>query len=193
MQFGAYAEIPFSDMVGLRPELAFSFRRMKSEVTTNKSYAAGDQATYNGQLFVGTVDTLQEIDQRLTYFQLNAPLMITPAEGFRVMFGPSFNFLMGGKQSVDQTVTIKGTAGNQSVNDETFATSTKKGSTAIKNFRKADVAVMAGLGYTLDVGFDMDLRYYRGLSTTFDESQGSARTRVWTNMIEFSLGWTFGG
>ncbi len=52
---------------------------------------------------------------------------------------------------------------------------------------------MAGVGYTLPVGFDMDLRFYRSLSTSFDRSQGSARYRIWTNLIEFNVGWTFGG
>ncbi|MBS1499313.1 MAG: hypothetical protein JST41_09135, partial [Bacteroidetes bacterium] len=56
--------------------------------------------------------------------------------------------------------------------------------TAIKHFRKADVAVMAGLGYTLDMGFDVDLRYYRSLSTTYDEQSGSSRLRLWTNLVE---------
>ena len=112
------------------------------------------------------------------------------------MVGPSFNFLMGGKQTEDVTYTLKGTftpngGQAQQVNVDNFETTDKKGSAAIKNFRKADVAVMAGVGYTLDVGFDVDLRYYRSLSTTYDESSGNARFRLWTNLVELSLGWTF--
>jgi len=45
----------------------------------------------------------------------------------------------------------------------------------------------------LPVGFDMDLRFYRSLTTTYDHSEGTARTRYWTNLVEFSVGWTFGG
>ena len=55
-----------------------------------------------------------------------------------------------------------------------------------------EMAAMAGVGYTL-IGLDLDLRYYRGLSTTFDQSQGSSRYRIWSNLVEFAVGWTFGG
>src|SRR5690606_28829038 len=120
-----------------------------------------------------------------------------PAEGLRVMFGPSFNFLVGGKLNADETTNIKGTVTNQgqqqSVDEQLFETSKKKGSAAIKDFKKADIMVMAGLGYTLPVGLDMDLRFYRGLSTSFDRSEGNARTRIWTNLVEFAVGWEFGG
>jgi hypothetical protein len=37
------------------------------------------------------------------------------------------------------------------------------------------------------------MRFYRGLSTTYDHSEGSARQRIWTNLVEFAVGWTFGG
>lgn len=197
MQFGAYAEIPFSDLVGLRPELAFSFRRMMTETNVNTKYSQADNVTLGGLPFTGEQNVLTETDQRLSYFQLNAPLTIKPSEGMRVMFGPSFNFLMGGKQNTDITYDTKGTVTNQgqqqSVDSQTLEASKKKGSAATKNFKKTDVAVMAGVGYTLPVGFDMDLRYYRGLTTTYDESSGSSRYRIWTNLVELSLGWTFGG
>ncbi len=197
MQFGAYVEVPFSDLVGIRPELAFSFRRMKSETSVTTKYAQADNVTYGGLPFVGEETILSETDQRLTYFQVNAPLTIKPAEGLRVMFGPSFNFLMGGKRNTDNTSTVKGTVTNQgqqqNVDAQSFETSKLKGSAAIRNFKKTDVAVMAGLGYTLPVGFDLDLRYLRGLTTTYDESAGTSRYRIWTNLVEFSVGWTFGG
>lgn len=201
MVFGAYVEIPFSDMVGLRPELGFSFRRIKMEATQNKDYnneqviMNTDQGQQQGAL-TAKEEQKSVTDQRLQYFQINVPIMITPAEGFRFMVGPSFNFLMGGKQTTDDTYILKGTftpngGQQQQVNVDNFETSDKKGSTAIKHFRKADVAVMAGLGYTLDMGFDVDLRYYRSLSTTYDEQSGSSRLRLWTNLVELTLGWTF--
>jgi len=28
--------------------------------------------------------------------------------------------------------------------------------------------------------------------TTYDESEGSSRYRIWTNLVEFALGYTFG-
>ncbi len=198
MQFGAFAEIPFSELVGIRPELAFSFRRLKSEQSVAKTYTAADNATLNGQPFTGEQTILTETDQRLSYFQVNAPLTLKPSEGLRVMFGPSFNFLMGGKQNTDVTETIKGTVtggqgGNQSVEQTNFNTTKRKGSAATRDYRKTEVAAMAGIGYTLGIGFDMDIRYYRGLSTTYDKSQGTQRHRIWTNLIELSFGWTFGG
>ena len=51
---------------------------------------------------------------------------------------------------------------------------------------------MAGVGYTLPVGLDLDLRFYRSMVTTYDESEGSSRYRIWTNLVEFALGYTFG-
>lgn len=199
MQFGAYIEVPFSDLVGIRPELAFSFRKMKME-ESNTIQHQNVPANVNNQTgtFTGSQEIVTETDQRLTYFQVNAPLTISPAEGLRIMVGPSFNFLMGGRQNIDVTAIAKGQftpQGGQAstVEIEEFETSKKKGSSAIRDFRKADIMAMAGIGYTLDIGFDMDLRYYRSLSTTFDRSQGSSRHRIWTNLIEFSLGWTFGG
>ncbi|MEZ4807499.1 MAG: porin family protein [Flavobacteriales bacterium] len=199
--FGVYGEIPFSDLVGIRPELGFSFRRGKSEVTDNQTLTNNTEVTGNQGAYTGTRDFKSETDQRLTYFQINAPLSLSPTEGLRVMFGPSFNFLMGGKQNVDETTTFKGSVTGQNqqgqtvtvqVDEQNFETTKKKGSAAIKDFTKADVAAMAGVGYTLPVGFDMDLRFYRGLTTTYDRSEGTARQRYWTNLVELSVGWTFG-
>src|SRR5690606_16294551 len=125
---------PFSDLVGLRPELVFSFRRMKTDNTNTTTYTQADNVTLNGMPFTGTQTILTETDQRLTYFQINAPLMLKPTEGLRVMFGPAFNFLMGGKQNTDVTTTVKGTVTNQgqqqSVESESFEATKKKGSTA---------------------------------------------------------------
>lgn len=198
MSFGAYMEIPFSDLVGLRPELGFSFRKGKSELTDNQTLTNNTQVTGGQGSYTGSQDYTAETDQRLSYFQVNAPLMIKPAEGLRIMAGPSFNFLMGGKQNVDETTTYKGTITNQgqqdqAVDQQNFATTKKKGSAAIKDFKKADIMVLAGIGYTLPVGLDLDMRFYRGLSTTYDHSESSTRMRIWTNLVEFSVGWTFGG
>lgn len=198
LSFGGFVGIPFSDLVGIRPELEFSFRKGKSTASENQTFSQADGATLNGAPFVGQQDILTEDDQRTSYFMLNVPLTLSPADGLRVMVGPSLNFLMGGKKNTDVTTTIKGTVTNQGqqgqpVDDENFTATKRKGSAAIKDFKKADIMVMAGVGYTLPVGFDMDLRYYRSLSTTYDRSEGKARTRIWTNLIELSIGWQFGG
>ncbi len=151
------------------------------------------QVTYNNQQgsFTGKQTILTETDQRLSYFMINTPLMILPAEGFRVMVGPSFGFLMGGKRNTDATTTVKGTFNNNQIDDTSFETEKKKGSAATKNFRSLEICAMAGVGYTLDFGLDMDLRFYRGIVTNYDESSNDFRYRIWTNMIEFSFGWTF--
>lgn len=195
LAFGAYVEIPFSDMVGIRPELEFSFRKLLTEQSVTQKFD-NTQVTYNGQpaTFTGEQTILTETDQRLSYFQINAPITLTATEGLRVMIGPSFGFLMSGKRNEDVTTTTKGTLnGNTSLDQNDFETSKKKGSAATKDFKKMEMAAMAGVGYTLDVGLDLDLRYYRGLSTTFDQSQGSSRYRIWSNLVEFAVGWTFGG
>ncbi len=202
LMFGAYAEIPFSDLVGIRPELGFSFRRAKSEITDNSSLKDNTDVTNNQGAYTGTRDYKAETDQRLSYFQLNVPLTLKPTEGFRIMLGPSINFLMGGKQNSDETYTWKGSVTGQNqqgqtvtlpVDQQDFTTTKKKGTAATKDWTKAEIAAVVGVGYTLGVGFDMDLRYYRGLSPCYDRSEGKTRVRYWTNLIEFSVGWTFGG
>ena len=192
LHFGAYAKVPFSDMVGLRPEVTFSFRRAKSETTNTQTYnnVVIDQ---NNNTFTGKVVTKVETDQRLQYFQVNLPLAINATDNFRVMVGPAFGILMGGKVNTDQNVDQTGTFNNTiNADTTTFSTEEKKGSAATKKFTKFEMAVVAGVGYELDMGLDFDLRFYRAIVPTFDESEGSARTRFWTNLIEFSLGFTFG-
>lgn len=183
LQFGGYSNIAFSDMIGLRPELVFSFRRAKTE-QTESDLSVVDQ---NNQQ-IGTAKRTTKSDQRLQYFMINAPLTISPNENLRFMVGPGIGFLMGGKLNTD--VTIDGTANNQSFTQ--FSAEEKKGSAATKDFTKAEVGVIAGAGYTLDMGLDFDLRYYRAIVPTQDISEASFRYKAFTNMIELSLGYTFG-
>jgi len=201
LMFGVYGEIPFSDLVGLRPELGFSFRRGKSETTDNQTLTNNTEVTNNQGAYTGSRDYKLEDDQRLSYFQITTPLTIKATEEFRVMLGPSFNFLMGGKDNTDETTDWKGSVTGQNAQGQTvtqaidqqdFLTTKKKGSAAIKDFKKFDIAVMAGIGYTLPVGFDLDLRYYRSLTPTYDRTESNTRARFWTNLVEFSIGWTFG-
>lgn len=178
-------------MIGLRPELQFNFRRMKTEQTiTNANFTA---QTQQGTTFTGKATQKTETDQRLTYVQVVLPFMISPSEGIRVEIGPSFNFLLGGKENTDVTEDYEGTIANQAYEEHNFTTTKKKGSAAVKDFRKMEICAVAGIGYTLDAGLDLDLRYYRGIVTNYDLSEGTSRFRAWTNMVEFSLGWTFGG
>lgn len=200
--FGGYAEIPFSDLVGIRPDLSFSFRKAKNELSISNTLTNNTDVTNGAGAYTGSQDFKGVNDQRLSYFQINLPLMLKPSDGLRIMVGPSVNFLMGGKLNTDETTSFKGTVTGQnqqgqqvtqSIDQQDFQTTKKTGSAAIKDFKKAEVDVVAGLGYTLPVGFDMDLRFYRSLTTTYDHSEGTARTRYWTNLVEFSVGWTFGG
>lgn len=197
LQFGAYAMIPFGDLVGLRPELGFSFRRVKSENTTvSEDLLLIDQ----NQQQVGTYTSTTEIknDQHLQYFQLALPLTLDPSTNFRVMLGPAIGFLMGGKQDQDKTVTDKGSytlqgqPTQQYAPDPTFTATKKKGSAGTKDFKKAEVAVVVGGGYKLDMGLDFDLRYYRAIVPSLDISQSKLRQKGFTNMVEFSIGFTFG-
>ncbi|MEO8734881.1 MAG: porin family protein, partial [Flavobacteriales bacterium] len=192
LQFGAYAKIPFSDMVGLRPELGFSFRRAKSDQTVTNNEPVVDQ---NNQQ-IGSADVTTEVknDQKLQYFQVSVPLTLNPSTNFRLMLGPSIGFLMGGKVTQDVTQTISnGTANNQPfTQDPTFTSTTKKGSAAIKDFKKAEVALIVGGGYELGMGLDFDLRYYRAIVPTQEIIQTNYHYKAFTNMVEFSVGYTFG-
>jgi hypothetical protein len=192
LQFGAYAKIPFSDLVGLRPELGFSFRRAKSDQSITNNVPVVDQN--NQQIGSADLTTETKIDQRLQYFQLAAPLTLNPSTNFRVMVGPAIGFLMGGKLNEDVTQTVSnGTANNQPfTQDPTFSSTEKKGSAAIKDFKKAEVAVVAGAGYELDMGLDFDLRFYRAIVPTQDVSEPAFRYKAFTNMVELAIGYTFG-
>lgn len=192
LQFGAYAKIPFSEMVGLRPELGFSFRRAKTDNSTTEKLPVVDQN--NQQVGSADVTTQTKGDQRLSYFQIAALISINPSTNFRVMVGPAMGFLMGGKYNEEQTVTVaNGTVNGQPfTQDPQFTATSKKGSAAIKDFKKAEVAAVAGFGYELDMGLDFDLRYYRAIVPTQDISQSTFRYKAFTNMVELSLGFTFG-
>lgn len=192
LQFGAYAKVPFSDMVGLRPELGFSFRRAKTDNSTTQTLPVVDGN--NQQIGSADVTTQTKGDQRLQYFQIAALISINPSTNFRVMVGPAMGFLMGGKYNEEETITVSnGTANGQPfTQDPQFTATEKKGSSAIKDFKKAEVAVVAGFGYELDMGLDFDLRYYRAIVPTQDISQPSYRYKAFTNMVELSLGFTFG-
>lgn len=192
LQFGAYAKVPFSDMVGLRPELGFSFRRAKTDNSTTATLPVVDQN--NQQIGSADVTTQEKVDQRLQYFQIAALLTLNPSTNFRVMAGPAIGFLMGGKLNEETTQTVSnGTANGQPfTQDPTFTATEKKGSAAIKDFKKAEVAVVAGFGYELDMGLDFDLRYYRAIVPTQDISEATVRYKAFTNMVELSLGYTFG-
>jgi hypothetical protein len=101
---------------------------------------------------------------------------------------------MGGKLNEDVTQTVSnGTANNQPfTQDPTFSSTEKKGSAAIKDFKKAEVAVVAGAGYELDMGLDFDLRFYRAIVPTQDVSEPAFRYKAFTNMVELAIGYTFG-
>jgi len=193
LQFGGYAKIPFSDLVGLRPELGFSFRRAKSDQTiTQTKLPVTDQ---NGQQ-VGTADltTENKFDQHLQYFQVSLPLTLNPSTNFRLMLGPSVSFLMGGKFTQDVTQTVSnGTANNQPfTQDPTFTSTSKKGSAATKDYKKAEVALEVGGGYELNMGLDFDLRYYRAIVPTKEVNTSATHSKYFANMVEFSVGYTFG-
>jgi hypothetical protein len=192
LQFGGYAKVQFSEMVGLRPEIGFSFRRAKSDQTITNNVPVTDQNGQEGGRADLTVDT--KIDQRLQYFQIAAPLTLNASSNFRVMVGPAIGFLMGGKlnEDVTQTVTNGTFNGQPFTQDPTFTATVKKGSAATKDYKKAEVAVVAGVGYELEMGLDFDLRFYRAIVPTQDISQPSFRYKAFTNMIELSLGYTFG-
>ncbi len=197
LQFGGYAKIPFSDMVGLRPELGFSFRRIKSENTiVSEKLPLVDQNQQQVGTYIATTDIKN--DQRLQYFQLALPLTINPSSNFRLMLGPAIGFLMGGKQNEDKTVTDKGSytlqgqPTQQFEPEPEFTATKKKGSAATKDFKKAEVAVVVGGGYELDMGLDFDLRFYRAIVPSQDISQPKLRQKGFTNMIELSIGFTFG-
>ncbi len=192
MHFGGFAQFAFSDQIGLRPELLFSFRKVAtddSQVENNVQLT--DQQT--GQIGTGTVTTTQKSDTRLSYMEIPAPLVFTPSENFRIMFCPAFGLLLGAKNTSDVTQKITGTIGQTNIDQTSFNITVTKGSASSKYYTGFEVAAIAGAGCTLDMGLDFDLRFYRAIVTTFDRNESTGRSRAWTNMIELSVGYAFGG
>ena len=187
-QFGGFSQITLSDNIALRPELIFSFRKAVSDQTSSEPVTYQDQQGNQGN---GTQTITQKTDTRLSYFQIPVALCFTPSENLRIMLGPSFNFLMSAKTTADVTQNDKVTIGGQNYDETTFQSTVTQGSAASKYYSGTEIMAMAGGGYRLDFGLDLDLRFYRAIITTYDQAQPNSRVRAWANLIEFSLGYQF--
>ena len=187
-QFGGFGQLTLSDRIALRPELIFSFRKAVSDQSNSEQVTYQDQQGNQG---TGTQTITQKTDTRLSYFQIPVALCFTPNENFRVMLGPSFNFLMSAKTTADVTQNDKVTIAGQNYDETSFQSTVTEGSAASKYYSSTEIMAMAGAGYKLDMGLDFDLRFYRAIVSTYDQTLPNSRVRAWANMIEFSLGYQF--
>ncbi|MBK6832507.1 MAG: hypothetical protein IPG92_18030 [Flavobacteriales bacterium] len=71
--------------------------------------------------------------------------------------------------------------------DETIS-----GSDVTDGLRKLEVGAVVGMIYETASGVNFGLRYWRGLNTiNEDTSFGDATVKSYTNLIQFSLGFSF--
>lgn len=166
--FGAYLNINFSDKFAFRPELVFNTRRTK---TSNS---------------IENQTTKIESELRSSRSFIEVPLLLAignSGKGIQLHVGPSLNFL-GGAKSVSKVTT---TTGSSSVTIE----NTAQGGDATKGESSFELGGCAGLVFTSDSGFNVGLRYNRGLTSINSDNKDVAVSNY--NVFQLSLGFTIGG
>lgn len=98
LHLGGYANIMFSDLLGLSPELLFSTQGAKSETETTIP-------------FFGTIKAKGNL--KLTYINVPLLLKVVPTEGFNIHVGPQIGFLLSAKSELE----VNGESSDEDVKD----------------------------------------------------------------------------
>lgn len=123
------------------------------------------KASDNGLTFEG----------KTTFHYIDVPLLLhVNADGLFFEAGPQLGFLAG--QKTKQTVS----GGGMSRSME---------STETDGLRKVDIGYIAGLGYQLESGLSLGVRYNGGITNLDDEGDEKSRNSV----FQFQVGLLFGG
>jgi hypothetical protein len=166
---GAFASIDLSDRLLLRPELLYSTRSSEESISSSITLA-------------GTTTTI-EADARQTLSYLELPIMLGYRlnDRFSLHAGPALGFLTGSKLTVNGTQSV-------TADGETITTSLDTEDTSTEGLNTLEVAGVFGLGYRLDNGLDLGLRYWRGF-TTLEEEADLVKTHQ--NLVQVSVGYAF--
>lgn len=169
--FGGFLNYSVSGNFAIRPELLISARNMKSSSSSRIEES-------------GTVVKV-EIDANSTNTFIEIPILASfgnQESGIQFQAGPSVNILAG----VRTRATIKTTLNGDTMEVETQET----GSEAKEGQRPLDLGLAAGAVYQTEGGFHIGLRYQRGLTSVNDDNTDLYVSNY--NVIQLSLGWTFG-
>lgn len=166
---GAFASFDLSDNLYLRPELLYSTRSTSESLSSSFTF------------FGVTTTTEADVKSNLSYLELPLMLGIGFSDRVSLQVGPAFGFLLGSKTTVSgsQSVTVAGGTTTTSLDEE---------DTSTEGLRGTEVAGVIGLGYRMDSGLDLGLRYWRGFTTVEEETD---LTKTYQNMLQFSVGYAF--
>jgi len=178
---GGFLNYNLSDKIGLRTELLYSAR--------GTSYT--DESTSTTSILGITSTTKTETDGSATASYLELPIMVNfqASEALSFHAGPGLGFLMGYKTKFDSKSTTTTTTGGSS----TTTTSESSGDSDSKEgIRGMEIGLTLGGAYQLENGLSFGLRYWRGLSTFNEDTEGGPVTvKTNANVIQFSVGYAF--
>lgn len=166
---GAFLQVDISDNVFLRPELLYSTRSASAKL--------------NSDILLGGTRTVidQETKGTLSYLEVPILLGVRLSDKFSLHAGPGLGLLMGNqvKVSGSQTVTTGGS---------TTTTSLDATASSTDGLRPLEIAGVLGLGYRMDSGLDLGVRFWRGL-TSLEENTDFSKTNQ--SVVQFSIGYAF--
>lgn len=166
---GAFASFDLSDDLYLRPELLYSTRNSKESISSSITLA-------------GTTTTIDaDASQTLTYLELPVMLGYRLNERFSLQAGPALGLLLGSKLTVNGTQTV-------TADGETVTTSLDTEDTSTEGLNTTEIAGVFGLGYRMDNGLDLGLRYWRGFTTLEEDTD---LTKTHQNVVQVSVGYAF--
>ncbi len=166
---GAFAAFDLSDNLYLRPELLYSTRTSTESISSSIT------------LIDVTTSVDAEAKSTLSYLELPVMLGYRISDRFSLQAGPALGFLMGSKVTVSGTSTV-------TADGETITTSLDSEDTSTEGLRGTEVAAVIGMGYRMDNGLDMGLRYWRGLTTLEEDAD---LTKTHQNLVQVSIGYAF--
>ena len=115
------------------------------------------------------------LESKTTFHYIDVPLLLhVNAGGLFFEAGPQLGFLAG--QKTKQEVSGGGMSGSQT-------------STDTDGLRKFDVGYIAGLGYQLESGLSLGVRYNGGLLSIDEDGDGKTHNSV----FQFQVGYMLGG
>lgn len=124
-------------------------------------------------------DSGVNLESKTTFHYIDLPLLARlNAGGLFFEAGPQFGYLVGRKTETE--FSGGGVSGSGSDDD-------------LDGFRKLDVGYIAGLGYQLESGLSLGVRYNGGITNIFDVDDENDADKVRNSVFQFQVGYSFGG
>lgn len=167
--FGGFLVLGLNDNLYLRPEVLYSTRSATEKQTSS--------------LTLGNTTTTQDLEVKGTLSYVEIPVLfgLNLSRNLSLQAGPGFGLLMGNR--VKTTGTRSVTTGGQTV-----TTSLDSDLNSTEGLRTLELAGVLGLGYHAESGFDIGIRYWRGLNTL---NENTDITKINQNMVQVAVGFAF--